>query len=90
MDVVTGRALGRLAAQHARFVRPEIVLVSGPLAMSPSYMAGIRVALSESVTPPIEVAASRVTGPEGGNWSARSVAAVYEYLVERPLNLQPL
>ena len=84
-----GRALGRLAAQHARFVRPEIVLVSGPLAMSPSYIAGIRVALSETVTPPIEVAASRVTGAEGGNWSACSMA-VYEYLVERPLDLQPL
>ncbi|MCY4548242.1 MAG: ROK family protein [Defluviicoccus sp.] len=84
-----GRALGRLAAQHAQFVRPEIVLVSGPLAMSPSYMAGIRVALSEAVTPPIEVAASRVTGPEGGNWATCSMA-VYEYLVERPLDLQPV
>ena len=83
-----GRGLGRLAAQHAQFVRPEIVLVSGPLAMSPSYMAGIRIALSESLTPPIEVAASRVTGAEGGMWSTCSMA-VYEFLVERPLDLQP-
>ena len=83
-----GRAPGRLAAQHARFVRPESVLVSGPLAMSPSYMAGIRIALSESLTPPIEVAASRVTGAEGGMWSTCSMA-VYEFLVERPLDLQP-
>ena len=84
-----GRAPGRLAAQHARFVRPESVRVSGPLAMSPSCMAGIRVVLSEAVTPPIEVAASRVTGPEGGNWTTCSMA-VYEYLVERPVELQPL
>ena len=84
-----GREIGRLAAQHAQFVRPKIVLVSGPLAMSPSYMAGIRVALSEAVTPPIEVVASRVTEPEGANWSTCSMAA-YEYLVERPLDLQPV
>ena len=82
-----GRGLGRLAAQYAQFIRPEIVLVSGPLAMSPSYMAAIRVSLSETVTPPIDVAASRVTGPEGGRWSACSMA-VYEHVVERPVEFK--
>ena len=79
-----GRELARLMAQHARFVRPNLAVISGPLAMSPSYMAAIRMFLAEAITPPLEVAASRVTGPEGGWWSACSLA-VYEYLVERPV-----
>ena len=84
-----GRAPGRLAAQHARFVGPEIVFVSGPPVISPSCMAGIRGALSEAVTRPIEVAASRANGAEGGNRSARSMA-VCDCPVERPLDLHPL
>ena len=84
-----GRALGRLAVQQGYFVRPEIVLVAGPLAAAPSYMAAIQEQLDEGMTPPIEVVASRVTGAEGGWWASCGMA-VYEYLVERPLDLSKL
>ncbi len=77
-----GLEVGRLVALHGRIVRPELVLIAGPLAMSPSYMGAIRDALSEGLEPPMEVSASRVLGPEGGIW-ASCAAAVYEYLIER-------
>ena len=77
-----GLEVGRLVALHGRMVRPELVLIAGPLAMSPSYMGAIRDALSEGLEPPMEVSASRVLGPEGGIW-ASCAAAVYEYLIER-------
>ncbi len=77
-----GRELGRLVAIYAGFVRPEIVLISGALAMSPSYLAAVRDRIGEIGGPPIEVTASRVTGPEGGWWASCSMA-VHEYLIER-------
>ena len=84
-----GRALGRLAVQQAYFVRPEVVLVAGPLAAAPSYMAAIQEMLDEGMTPPIAVVASRVMGAEGAWWASCSMAA-YEYLVERPPDLSKL
>ena len=78
-----GRALGRLAVQQAYFVRPEAMLIAGPLAAAPSYMAAVQEMLDEGLTPPIEVIASRVIGAEGG-WWASCAMAVYEHLVERP------
>ncbi len=79
-----GRELGRLIAIYAGFVRPDIVLISGALAMSPSYLTAIRNRIADIEGPPIEVTASRVTGPEGGWWASCSMA-VHEYLVERPV-----
>ena len=84
-----GRALGRLAVQQGYFVRPEVVLVAGPLAAAQSYMAAIQEMLDEGMTPPVEVIASQVTGAEGGWWSSCAMAA-YEYLVERPPDLSKL
>ena len=84
-----GRALGRLAVQQGYFVRPEAVLVAGPLAAAPSYMAAIQEMLDEEMSAPIEVIASRVLGAEGG-WWASCAMAVYEYLVERPPDLSRL
>lgn len=83
---MAGRELARIMAAHAHFVRPELVLISGPLSTSPSYMAAIRMFLSEAMTPPIEVAVSRVAGAEGGWWASCSLA-VHEYLVDRPIDL---
>ncbi len=79
-----GRELGRHVAQHTHFVRPDVVLMAGGLAMAPSYMAAFRQALGESGHSPMEVVVSRVTGAEGGRWACCSLA-VYEYLVERPV-----
>ena len=84
-----GRGLGRLAVQQGYFVRPEIVLVAGPLARAPSYMAAIQETLDQDMRPPAEVVASRVTGAEGGWWASCGIA-VYEYLVERPPDLRKL
>lgn len=81
-----GRELARIMAAHAHFVRPELVLISGPLATSPSYMSAIRMFLAEAMTPPIEVAASRIVGAEGGWWASCSLA-VHEYLMDRPVDL---
>lgn len=81
-----GRELGRLVVQHGHFVRPEMVLIAGPLALAPSYMAGILEMVEEGLNAGVEVAASRATGVEGGWWSSCSMAA-YEYLIEQPLDL---
>lgn len=81
-----GRELGRLAARHAQFVRPEVVLVAGPLALSPGYMAAVQESLDEALEPSVGVVASRVTGAAGGRWASCAMAA-YEYLAERPPDL---
>lgn len=81
-----GRELGRLVTIYAGFVRPEIVLISGALAMAPSYLAAVRDRIAEIEGPAIDVAASRVTGPEGGWWASCSMA-VHEYLIQRPVRL---
>lgn len=79
----TGYALGLIATQAVRFVAPEMFVVAGPLAMSPSYMAGVKMAFTEKLTIPIEVTASNVTGPVS-NQSATCGLAVCEYLYEKP------
>ena len=83
-----GRELGRLVAQQSHFVRPDVVLIAGGLALAPSYMAAFRRALGEDRQSGIEVIASRVTDPEGGRWACCSLA-VYEFLIERPLDFLP-
>ncbi len=84
-----GRELGRLVVQYGNFVRPEMVVVAGPLALAPSYMAAIKETVEEGLNRGVEVAASRATGAEGGWWATCSMA-VYEYLVERPPDLSQL
>ena len=77
-----GRELGRLVVQHGHFARPEIVLVSGNLALAPSYMAAIQYAVDEAMNRPIQVVASRHSDASGGWWASCSMA-VYDHLVER-------
>ena len=81
-----GRELGRLVVQHGHFVAPELVLIAGSLAGAPDYMAAIQECVDESAVPQMEIAASSVTGAAGGWWASCSMA-VYEYLVEQPLDL---
>ena len=81
-----GRELGRLVVQHGHFVAPELVLIAGPLASAPGYMAAIQKCVDESAVPQMEIAASSVTGAAGGWWASCSMA-VYEYLVEQPPDL---
>lgn len=84
---MAGRGLGRVVAQFARFAMPEAVLIAGPLSMSPSYMAAIAETVeTHEAMSPVEVIASTVTGPVSG-WSASCAMAVWEYLIERPLDL---
>lgn len=80
----TGYALGLITIQAIRFVAPEMFVVAGPLAMSPSYMAGVKMAFTERLkTIPIKVTASNVTGPVS-NQSATCGLAICEYLYEKP------
>ena len=84
---MAGRGLGRVVAQFSRFAMPETVLIAGPLSMSPNYMAAIAETVErQEAMGPVEVIASAVTGPVSG-WSATCAMAVWEYLIERPLDL---
>jgi predicted NBD/HSP70 family sugar kinase len=84
-----GRELGRLVVQHAQFVMPEIVLIAGPLAGAPSYLAAIRATVDKGIEPSVEVVASRVTGAAGACWASCAMA-VHDCLVEQPLDLSRL
>ena len=84
-----GRELGRLVVKYGNFVRPEMVVVAGPLALAPSYMAAIKETIEEGLNRGVEKAASHATGAEGGWWATCSMAA-YEYLIEQPLDLSVL
>ena len=84
---MAGRGLGRVVTLFARFAMPEAVLIAGPLSMSPSYMTAIAETVErQEAMAPVEVVASTVTGPVSG-WSASCAMAVWEYLIERPLDL---
>ena len=84
---MVGRGLGHVVVQFSRFAMPETVLIAGPLSMSPSYMAAIAETVErQEAMGPVEVLASNVTGPLSG-WSASCAMAVWEYLIEQPLDL---
>ena len=77
-----GLELGRFIAGLVRFVAPEVVVIAGPLSMSPHYVSATRETLVEALgTIPIEVAAGTVTGPVSGQ-SATCGLAICEYLFE--------
>ncbi len=84
-----GRELGRIVVQYGNFVRPEMVVVAGPLALAPSYMAAAKETVEEGLNRGVEVAASSATGAEGGWWATCSMA-IHEYLIEQPLDLSVL
>lgn len=80
----TGYALGLITIQAVCFIAPEVFVIAGPLAMSPSYMAGVKMAFTERLnTIPVEITASNVTGPVS-NQSATCGLAICEYLYEKP------
>ena len=80
----TGYALGLITIQAVRFVAPEMFVIAGPLAMSPSYVAAAKVAVAQGLkTIPVEVTASNVTGPVSDQ-SATCGLAICEYLYEQP------
>lgn len=85
-----GRELGRIMVQYSHLVMPEAIVIAGPLAMSPSYVAATSDTVAEGKLPgPTEVVASAITGPVKDR-SASCEMAVWEYLVERPLDLESL
>ena len=82
-----GWRLGFFTAQAIRFVAPEMFVIAGPLAGSPSYVAAARKALAELLGPlELEVATSNVTGPVSGG-SATCALAICEYLLDGDLDL---
>ncbi len=85
-----GRELGRVAAQFVRLAATEIVVIAGPLSMSPRYVAAARNAVAgETADIPTEVVAGAVTGPVSGQ-SATCGLAICEYLFERAPDLAAL
>ena len=85
-----GSQLGRFTAQFVRLVAPETVVVTGPLSLSPSYLAAVREAAAEGLAGlQVDVVAGTVTGPVSGR-SATCGLAVCEYLFERTLDLSGL
>ena len=83
-----GRELGHAVARFARFVAPEVVVITGPLSTAPRYLAAARAAAAEEMgTAPLDVAAGTVTGPVSG-FSATCALAVCEYLFERDPGFQ--
>lgn len=87
----TGRALGRILAQLARFVAPESLVIAGPLAAAPSFLAATRDATISMMGEdnPIEVRGSSFLMPEGYT-SVSCGLAICEYLFERPIDLAAL
>lgn len=85
-----GRALGRTAAELARLVSPEIVVLSGPLSEAHGYVAATGAAFREGLGEAgIEVVTSGVTVAPGGP-SAACGLALCEYLFEREPDLAGL
>ena len=85
-----GRELGRILVQFCHLIMPEAIVIAGPLALSPSYVAAAGESLADGKLPvPTELVASTVTGPVKDR-SASCEMAVWEYLVERPLDLGSL
>ena len=85
-----GRELGRIMVQCSHLVMPEAIVIAGPLAMAPSYVAAASDAVAEGKLPgPVEVVASAIRGPVKDR-SASCEMAIWEYLVERPLDLTSL
>ena len=79
----SGRELGRAAVRLTPLIPPELVLITGPLAMSGSYVSAARDAVAEGMsTRTPDVLASGVTGPVSGQ-SASCAMAIYEFLVEQ-------
>ena len=85
-----GRELGRVIVLFARLFSPEVVLIAGPLSISPKYLTGIEEAVAEGMVPPlIEIIGSTVTGQASGQLPCCAMA-ISEYLLERPLDLESL
>ena len=73
---------GRIAAQLIRLIVPEIVVVAGPLSISPSYVTAVEEAIIEGLDgAPIDVVSGEVTGSDGGQW-ATCAMAICEYLFQ--------
>ena len=85
-----GRELGRTVVQFARFIRLETVLIAGPLSQSPGYMSATKESIEEGLAPnTVEVVSGAKTGRTGG-LSASCAMAIWEFLLERPLDLSRL
>ena len=83
-----GRDLGRAACAFARLVRPETVVLAGPLSMAPNYVAAVGRAIADEGLP-VDVVVSRVTGPVRDR-SATCGVAICEYLFENAAVLPAL
>ena len=83
-----GTALGRIINLAVAFLHPDAAIVSGPLARSPDYVAGVRAAMHPTDpldSHPVELFVSQMTGQAAARW-----LAIDEFLTRRPLDLSRL
>ncbi|MGI9334048.1 MAG: ROK family protein, partial [Gammaproteobacteria bacterium] len=81
-----GDNLGRLTAQFAALVAPGAIVVGGPLAGSPGYVAGLRQSIDRTLGGRTsEILISHTTGQAAARW-----LAIGEYLIEQDLDLHDL
>lgn len=88
-----GHALGRVAAQFVYLVMPEIVVLRGPLAGAPSYVAAAQAALADAVSEGMGYCPTEITTSDTMTDSFEATAcglAICEYLFERTLDLSAL
>ncbi len=77
-----GRTLGNALCQFAGLIAPELVVLSGPVAQSPHYVAAVEEALGDDA-PPVKV--STLSPQAAARW-----LAIGEFLVNRDLDLDTL
>jgi predicted NBD/HSP70 family sugar kinase len=81
-----GGVLGRALVPLVSLLRPQAVMLAGPLAMSPTYVAACRSGLSEAApmlaTP---ILASAMSHADAARW-----VAIGEFLLERDIDLNSL
>jgi transcriptional regulator of PTS gene len=81
-----GASLGRALVPFVAMLRPQAVMLTGPLAMSPIYTDACRSGLSEAA-PALEtrILASTMSHADAARWTA-----IGEFLLERDVDLESL
>lgn len=81
-----GAELGRALVPHIALLRPQAVMLTGPLALSPTYVAACRSGFA-AAAPNLDtrILASAMSHADAARW-----VAIGEFLLERDLDLESL
>jgi predicted NBD/HSP70 family sugar kinase len=82
----TGYSLGRTISQFIGLIRPDAVMIAGPLARAPAYVAACRAGLNDYVADmEVEFLVSEMSVQSAARW-----LAIGEHLFEQDINLKNL